>query len=450
MIKVKNIVIMVVVLILLVGAALAVMFLMQKPDDSHVDTDVQSIEIYKVEKSQIVQMDIAFFVEQFSFVRDGEQWAVKDRPEVKLRNSSVDLLAMEFASINGKQKITDAAEDLSVYGLDQPQGRYTIHLADGTQKQFSVGNDDPVSGAYYFAMDGDPAVYTIYSTKAASLLKMLKDYRDTTFLTVNTESLNRILIQNTGTTIELVLETTGEGENATSTWNMLRPLQKPLDTQRLSENIIGQISALSIQSFVDDGQDHGLSNPAATVTLSDADGASQTLTIGDESDAGSRYVRLNGDDNVYLVEKANLEFIHVDPFLLISKFLNLENIDNVSSIDITADGETHTMSIARDGDAVTYHVDGKEAMERNFKDLYQKVIGLSASGLIDTTPSGNAAVTVVYHLTDNSAKTLAFYEFDDRNYAAVKDGVCEFRILKKDVSAMLTALQSMLSGGKQD
>lgn len=451
MIKKRNVILMLVVLVLLVGAVLAVNFLLQEPEDPQTDTTAESIEIFKVEKDQIVQMDCTVNGEQFVFVKQEEdQWAVQGRPEVKLRNSSVDMLAMEFASISGSKKIADSADDLSIYGLEQPQGAYTIHLSDGTQKQFAVGNSDPVSGAYYFKMGDTPEIYTIYSTKATSLLKSLDDYRDTTFLTVNTESLNYVLVQTAGQTVELALETTGEGEEQTSDWVMRQPLQKPGDIQRISETIIQQVSSLSIDSFVNDGLDHGLGSPAATVTLSDADGASQTLYVGDEDADGMRYVKLDGDANVYLVDGENLEFIQADPFLFISKFLNLENIDNVASIDITTGGTTQIMTITRDGENAVYHVDGVETVEDTFKDLYQKVIGLTASGIITAQPSGDPAVTVVYHLVDGTAEVLQFYDYDDRNYAVVKDGVCEFRILKKDVDNMLSAVQTVADGTKQE
>lgn len=453
MIKIKNVVIMLVVLVLLVGAVLAVTFLMRDPEDPNVDTDVQSIEIFKVEQDQIVQMDIAVPGEQFSFVKDGDTWAVKDRPEIKLRNSTVDLLAMEFASVNAKQKIADSADDLSIYGLEQPQGSYTVHLADGTQKQFFVGNEEPISSAYYFKMDSDPAIYTIYSTKATSLLKTLDEYRDTTFLTVDTQNLNHITIQNADTTIELALESdaasdTTDETQASSSWVMRQPMQREADLQRVTEDIIEPISSLSIVSFVDDAADHGLSNPAATVTLTDADGASQTMYVGDIDENGDRYVRLDGESVIYLADGDSLEFISIDPFVLITKFLNLENIDNVNSVDITADGFAYNMSITRDGENATYHITGVETVEDTFKDIYQKVIGLSASGMISAQPSGDPAAVVVYHLVDGTTETLQFYDYDDRNYAAVVNGVCEFRILKKDIDAMVSALQDVTAGTK--
>ncbi len=449
MTKKRNIIIMLAVLVLLIGAVLAVNYFVQDQEDADI-SDTQSIEIFKVEKDQIVQVSANVKGEEFAFAKDGDNWMLKDRPDVKLKSSTVSLFVSEFASISGEQKIADAADDLSIYGLDQPQGSYTVDLADGTQKQFAVGNSDPISGSYYFKMGDDPAVYTIYSSKADTLLKPLSDYRDTTFLTVNPENLSYVFIQNAANTIELVLETTGEGEDQASEWKMYQPMQRTLDSQRFSENIMEPISSLSIESFVEDGQDHGLGNPAATVTLSDTDGVSQTMYIGDVDADGNRYVRLDGSDMVYLVNGDNLEFINVDPFLLMEKFLNLENIDNVNSIDITASSGVYTMSIARSGETTTYQVGNLETVEDTFKELYQKVIGLTASGMIDVQPAGSPVVTIVYHLLDGSTETLQFFDYDDRNYAAVVDGVCEFRILKKDVENMLAAVQDVAAGIAQE
>lgn len=449
MTKKRNIIIMLVVLVLLVGAVLAVNYFVQDQEDTDI-SDTQSIEIFKVERDQIVQVSANVKGEEFTFVKDGDNWMLKDRPDVKLKNSTVSLFVSEFASVSGEQKIADSADDLSIYGLAQPQGFYTVDLADGTQKQFSVGNSDPISGSYYFKMGDDPAVYTIYSTKADTLLKPLSDYRDTTFLTVNPENLSYVFIQNAANTIELVLETTGEGDDQVSEWNMRQPMQRAIDSQRFSENIMEPVSSLSIQSFVEDGQDHGVGNPAATVTLSDTDGVSQTMYIGDTDADGNRYVRLDGSNTVYLIAGDNLEFINVDPFLLMDKFLNLENIDNVNSIDVISSAATYTLSITREGETETYRVGDLETVEDTFKELYQKVIGLTASGMIEAQPAGSPVVTVVYHLVDGTTETLQFLDYDDRNYAAVIDGVCEFRILKKDVENMLTAVQDVAAGVVQE
>ena len=83
MIKKRNVILMLVVLVLLVGAVLAVNFLMQEPEDSPNDTTTESIEIFKVEKDQIVQMDCTVNGEQFVFVKQEEdQWAVQGRPGI--------------------------------------------------------------------------------------------------------------------------------------------------------------------------------------------------------------------------------------------------------------------------------------------------------------------------------------------------------------------------------
>lgn len=450
MIKTRNLIILGVVLVLLVGAAVGVHFLLKEEESPAVDLNnlsSSSVEIFKVDEDAVSEIHAEVGGEIFSFVRSGEEWQLNGFPDVKLKSSSVDSLLSNLATVTGEKKITDSADDISIYGLNEPLASYTLMLNDGGQKTLLLGNQDPVSKSYYFNVKGETAVYTVYSTRGDSLLRELSYYRDDTLLRVNTTSLNYISIHSGGSTIELELRTSGEGENQTSDWWMTKPRQKKTDAQRVSENILTKLESWTIQEFVYDGTEndaqYGLSSPVGIILLKDSAGTAQTFEIGNKTD-DNRYIRVSGSDGVYTVSADAVEFFNVDPFLLIEKFVNLENIDNVNSIEVkNAQGAAHTLSILRDGENESYQLDGNDTEEKKFKTMYQSVIGLTADGFSQNPQKGAALYTVVYHLTDGSSKTYEYCEYDDRNYAVFgSDGSREYFIRKKKLEDMFTAMET--------
>ncbi len=454
MIKKKNLILLGIIVVLLVGALLCVNFLLKEEEEPKTDLNSlssSSVEIFKVDEDNVSEIHAEVSGEMFSFVRNGENWQLNGFPDVKLKQASVNSLLSNLATVTGEKKITDSADDVSVYGLSEPQASYTLVLNDGGQKTLLLGNQDPVSQSYYFKMSDETAVYMVYSTRGSSLLRELSYYRDDTLLTVDTANLNYVSVHSGGSTIELELRTSGEGENQTSDWWMTKPRTKKTDSQRVSENILTKLENWAIKEFVFDGTEndaqYGLSSPAGLILLKDSTGTAQTFEIGGKTDE-NRYIRVSGSNSVYTISADAVDFISVDPFLLIEKFINLENIDNVNSVEVkTAQGAAHTLTIVRDGENEAYQVDGKEAKEKSFKSMYQSVIGLTADGFSQNPQKGTALYTVVYHLTDGSSKTYEYCEYDDRNYAVFgSDGSREYFIRKKKLEDMLSAIENPAEG----
>lgn len=450
MIKKKNLILLGIIVIVLIGALLCVNFLLKEEEEPSVDLNnlsSSSIEIFKADEDSVSEIHAEVSGEMFSFVRNGERWQLDGFPDVKLKNSSVNSLLSNLATVTGEKKITDAADEISVYGLSEPQASYTLVFNDGGQKTLLLGNQDPVSQSYYFKAADEAAVYMVYSTRGDSLLRELSYYRDDTLLSVNTANLNYISVHSGGNTIELELRTSGEGENQTSDWWMTKPRLKKTDSQRVTENVLAKLENWTIQEFIFDGTEndaaYGLNSPVGVITLKDSTGEEQVFQIGNKTE-DSRYIRVSGLSSVYTVSADAVDFISVDPFLLIEKFVNLENIDNVNFVEVkTAQDTAHTLSIVRDGENAVYQLDGTDIEEKKFKTMYQSVIGLTADGFSQNPQKSASLYTVVYHLTDGSSKMYEYCEYDDRNYAVFgSDGSQEYFIRKKKLEDMLNAIEN--------
>ena len=124
-----------------------------------------------------------------------------------------------------------------------------------------------------------------------------------------------------------------------------------------------------------------------------------------------------------------------------TKFIKLQNIEEVNSVTVTGRGTQYEMTISGEGDNQTYAINGKSVEESPFKAAYQDIIGIMLNGICTVQPTGEPEYTVVYHKKDGTDVTIAFTSVADRSYAATLDGVTEFTVLKKDVTAMFDLLE---------
>lgn len=450
MISKKNIIALAVAVFVLAGALLAVKFLWKDSSTPDAENPTESIEAFSVLKESILAMDVKLTGESFGFIKKDDGWVLKGDETVKLKASSVDYLAGDLSAVYAKSCVEENAADTAKYGLTAPTGEYTLTLEGGETKTLYLGKKDPVSGCYYFKTDDSNDVYAVYETKADSLLKPLTEYRDSNILEVDTENLSVFKMQKGATvlTLERTVTESDDGSKSES-WHMKSPMNRECDSEPVSNNIISKISYVSVKAFIDANDERygasGVANPEATVTLTDTDGNSQTIYIG-KADGQNRYVKTQG--RVYLIDGGSVSFIDVEPFIYISKFICIENINDVAKIEVTKGDKTYTATIEGKDDSQKYTLNGKEVLTDTFKrQVYQKVIGLLADEFAASPKYSEPVYTVTFYMNDGTVKKTDYCSYDDRSYAAFDgNGKCEFVIRHKKLEEMFSALKDVDEG----
>lgn len=135
MINKKAIIILSAVLVVLVGAFLAVNYLWTENPEETTPHQDESIELWSADKENVSKIDLTVDKESFSFIRSDSGWSLNGT-DVKLKNSQVEYLASELTSVYAKECIEENASDLSKYGLAEPFGTYKVSFEDNTAKTF--------------------------------------------------------------------------------------------------------------------------------------------------------------------------------------------------------------------------------------------------------------------------------------------------------------------------
>lgn len=444
----KKTIIILAAAVLVLAAATAAVFMWSPSEKQEEESTAETIYIWQGNADDMQSIDVSVPDDNFTFVKgDEDKWSIKGLEGAAVKNYSISMLASDLAAMTAKSVVEENAADLSKYGLSDTKYVISANFSDGTKKTYYGGNKTSMGDGYYFKDADSDTVYTIYSTKFESLFAEKSSYRDITLLKVDSNKIKSISIKRSDGEIsvkKLENPETVEGYTLAS-WEMTSPINGTVDDSQFSTNVLEKLTSLSVSEIVSDKGDfaaYGLSNPYAVVTLSDEDGVTQSLKIG-SLDGDNRYVSVDSEPTIYSVAASALSFADVDAFKLATKFVYIAYVDKLDNITVTTGDAVYTLSASGEGDDRKFSFNGIEADADKFKkDLYQTVIGLICSDFCKDAKYAAPDITIEYNLNDGTHDKVEFVNYDDRNYAVFKNGSCNMKILKKDVTAMVDTLKN--------
>ncbi len=281
-----------------------------------------------------------------------------------------------------------------------------------------------------------------------------------------------------------------------------------------TEDVLAYLANLSFTDVVDtqpqDLAQYGLDEPQATFTLDVVGQAKLTVNVGDLVD-GYYYATVSGSDAVVTFAESTLSFLDIEYIDLISTLLWLHNIKNVESVDFVSPSGQHTLVInngvaneEEPEEDMRPELDGQLILTDNAREIYQAVLSPSIEGLVadilpqtteeETAPQEEAVgetpqdvetpseqtqedgevgetpqdvetpaeqtqddilepadYVLTLKLLDGTIEQLAFYEINERQYSAVKNGeILPFYVNIRDLEILEEYIQIALSGGEID
>lgn len=483
--KSRKIILLVVILGLLAGSYI---YLANRPDNSIEDLDNEQITIFHFDKNEIVKMEIKSVNGELTFYRvekeveeekDGEKqkvkksmWEVEYPYEVELKQLNVDDLAYTFSNLRAERVIEEETpEDLSPYGLDEPQAVGKATLEDGSEKVLYLGNKTPAGNTYYLMVEGDPRVFEVWVNHGEHLLYTLSDVRDKSLPEVDTMELTYFLIdKKDGKPIEIKIndeQSQEEAEFGLGLWRMTQPYNEPMGVDGTAfEELLNGMKVFTIEEFIEDGaQDlskYGLDDPSLEFVMKDEENTLH-LIFGDEYDEDKIYFKTPDSDSVYGMKKSNIDFVDVKPFKLVEKFAYIVNIEYVDKIEIEGLGKSYTLTLTRetkeaededeeDEVITTYKANGEEVEEKAFKKAYQSIIGILVDAEYSKDLEENPEVKTTFYLNKGSNREvhINYVPYDKDFYAVFRSGKAEFIVNRDAVHKMLDDLEALIRGDLLD
>ncbi len=417
---------------------------------------------------------------------EDDNWEKSDDNSFPVNQTNANNMMNAFADLSASSTITEDADNLADFGLDNPVIQISVTAEDGKTTKIALGAEAPVAGGYYTVLNDGKEVYIV---EAAFFSKFNYNLTEMTAVetipAVTAENITHLTVENKDKPgFEIVYDEDNPADFAGLTnWTMKQPYETPVpaDADAVS-TLLANYSGMSFLSCVDyDAGDlgiYGLEEPAATVSLeyfeeytkdtdnsAEGDTNSETdesiataeedevlktklyysyeLIIGTTDEDGNYYAKSKDSNAVNTMSAdAVAQLIDIDAYSNVNHYINLINLDSINRLEVNFGGETYTMTMEKteaaaddtatqdaESESTKYYFDDKEVEEDNFKELYQLIISPTTEREIpeeyfENNTEQTPYLTLTFHFTDTEdTATIQYKPYDESFYVANINGV---------------------------
>lgn len=404
-----RIIIICIIAVVILGGAAAVLLLTapEKEEEETKEDETTSQLIYDKNPDDISEISITNEHGTYRIVRVGEgddiKWSIEGVSGLPISSSSLGEIIEGAATLTSQKVVTEAPEDISIYGLDAPSATVKTTFSDsaGTVNTLILGNEVPDGINRYFMLEGDPKVYTARKSEVSFFLNDKYDLVDRVLYTAKTASseddttdytrINKLTIQRKDLDYDVVIEydIRQEDENAmtgnSSEYVMTSPAYRDLNPES-SSGITDGIFGLTatdlgiLNPTEEDVVKCGLADPEVIVKYEINGGDKIDLYIGDicyddEGNKLGRYVIADGTNVIYIFDESLLPWLTFSPIHMLTTVFTSNYVFDLESLDITGQDVdmNFTMTGSSDKD-FEVKLNGNVVDKDKFKTFYQFIL----------------------------------------------------------------------------
>lgn len=408
--------------------------------------------------------------ETLAFHKD-ESWLYDEDSAFPVDEEKISDLLAQFSEF-GVSFIIENVEDYGQYGLDDPE--CTIDIATAEQSyEIKLGDFSQMDEQRYVDI-GDGNVYLVstdpmdaYDVDLSDLIlnDEIPDFESVSHITFAGEESYTVTYE----------EDSGKSYSADDVY--FNPDGEPLDSD-LVDSYLSSLSGVDLSEYVtynatdEELEAYGMNDPELTVTVDystldeedeevfgtvvvsiarapDDRATLETASDEDEEEDTSditAYLRvgesriiykISGDDFTALMDASYDSLRHQQVFW--------GDFDDVTQIDITLEGESHSITSSGEGDDRTWSYDGNEVDLTDFTDALE---ALTADRFTDEAASGQEEISLTLHLDNEDFPTvnIQITRYDGELCLASVDGESVCLVSRADAMDLVEAVQAIVLG----
>ena len=358
--------------------------------------------------------------------------------------------------------IESNVEDLSIYGLNDPQAKATVTNTEGKKMTVLVGDMMPSNTAYYVMIEGDD---TVYGVEEDYLYFYFKDQN--TFLS---KRITPLYEEDTGYLFEnfelthngepmISISTLSEEEEAFYNASGLYKITAPFSAIGDNANIIdyfesvGMLTAARIQKIEfteDDLAAYNLDNPAYTLsyTYEHVENPEDVTLYFSEIENGFCNVYREGEDTIYSILAARINLHRFDQLGLVNSNQFNRDINLVERVVIDMPDDSYVYGLNRDSGQLVVTLDNEQIDADLFTKLFKIIISSRITDFAEKPEGAEPAVriTVRYNAEDRKNDTIAFYPLNDRLYYMELNDTGSFSVSSVYIDKLIDSIDKLNSG----
>ncbi len=460
----KTLIISILGVAVLVGAFLAVYFLVptESENDSdsesssdsasedhyhlltHVPADIKQIEVKNETGEYTLLSETPTFESTnedgtTSTYTDATVYTLVGYEDMELLTGSPDTLANDSASITAS-KIVDDGSRKSDFGFDDPRAVVTVTYTDGEKVTVTVGADAPDNKGAYIMLDGDQNIYLVESESVDGFLigamGMLTTEIGFSALDDSGNVFTKMVFGGSlfdGQEIEIAYS---ENEAFSETYEIISPDRSIANEETVTYmvNNVRNLTAkevLAVNADEEKIKEYGLDDPYVTVEAEYPD-ISVNYKVTKPDDEGSLYLLSSGI--IYKMDAAAIPWVNYTYDELIPSSVMYPSYSKVKKVTVEADGNKYefdlerTTETTRDSDTdvertvTTVKCNGKDVSEGSFSAFYQNLTSAQRSGSTDVDSGKKSLLKVTFEFVDGTTGTAEYFEGENRKCPVLING----------------------------
>lgn len=456
--KKKRLVGLAALLVILVVLLLALQISEKKAEKSET-MEGQEVTLYQVEQDAISEVRITNSSGNVEIIKEKNGYLLKGFEEYEQSQTQMNVLVRNLSELHAKV-VQEKGVEKERYGLENST---TVTITAEEEITLQLGDYNEGGDCWYLMREGDETLYTVPTGKGDLIEASPYAYLNRTFIDPYTdgqeitERLRHIVIERPDLDAPLEIAAIEEEPQAyTSSYELTSPVHVKTSVKAMNEKIgaLFGFSAAEVLGVYDrsDAEEYGLDAPAIIMTV-DHDGETDTFTVGGERESGVRYMLWSGSDLLYTVYESSLSFLHEDADSLFFALALLPEIDTVSEVDLTIDGETTVFTLKRDEEGAISGITekGQSLDEKLFRTFYSFLLEVDVQEIYTEPVQGEAELSITYHYLDGGTDILEMIPLEDaRNGVITINGKPSFKGRLAYVEKLKTELSHLRNGEKID
>ena len=305
-------------------------------------------KVFPIAEEDITGIELASPGEEINLKKDDGAWELTAPVRTAADTGEVASLISFALDAEIQRNFGDPAESqakLSEFGLDEPVLTVTLFAGDAASR-LSVGGETPEGERLYALIEheGVETLALIDSLVLTDLDRDIRALRKKDITPFHTDDVKRFSVTRNGTTVRS--ERIGEDD-----WIITEPVEFTADPTEIYDVLDYVTEAEAIAFFDDEAENldrYGLENPVITLVLTDTEGATSTLVIGDKDEGGDYYALWEGMPWIFTISNKVKNKLTLTEESLMEKILLDYTVADV--IDFTLETERDSFIVSRTED----------------------------------------------------------------------------------------------------
>ncbi len=383
--------------------------------------------------------------DKYTIEKEEKGWEIEDDSKAELDQSAVEKMIASASKITATGTIS--RKQLADFDTSDSK---TVRLEIDDREDVEIRFLGTSQNFCAFRISGDAKTYLMYESVYRIMTPNLDSLRITSVFprlsAVDTLPQYYSYTDSEGNTMKVRLKNADElSRSKDNKYLMEKPFKYEVDDELFEQQIVVKIPLLKGKNFIknpeEDKSVYGLTKDMRSQMEFEWDNVKETLYLGN-SQSGAVYAMKAGEDAVFMIDSALVEFLEVEPFYILESGILKTDYKKIVSVSVKTADESYDISVSGKGtENARYYINQKAASSAVFDGIAESLAKIRFIGELVTVPEDTKDIQISIRYSNvTDTHRISLVKTVNKSYAVFVNGKAEFEVDSKAVDELIEKL----------